>query len=263
VKAIVLCAGYGTRMGDLTRYIPKPMLPLQGQPLLAYTLRYLAAQGCADVAINLHYLPEQITTYFGDGSRFGVALHYSYEPCLLGTAGAVKNLEPWLGGEEDFVAMYGDILTDQNLPVLYEAHRRNGATATILLHQRSGSTSVVQIDESGRITGFIERPTAAQTAAMPTSWANSSVYVLNKRILGHIPTAQPADFGRDVFARMAPSERLQGVALTGYRCAIDSPARYREADAAIAEGRYRLPCGLSTREPTPTKDPGAVISSQG
>jgi mannose-1-phosphate guanylyltransferase len=241
VKAIVLCAGYGTRLGHLTREMPKPMLPLHGEPLLAHTLRYLAAYGCRQIAINLHYLPEQITSYFGNGAGYGVSLHYSLEPILLGTAGAVKSLEPWLAGDEDFVTLYGDILTDQDLTVLLATHQRYRAAATVLLHRRHGSTSVAQLDSVGRITDFVERPSDAERAAMPNGWANSSVYVLNRRILGYIPAGQAADFGRDVFAKVTQIDWLHGVPLTGYRCAIDSPERYREAEAAMTNGRYRPP----------------------
>jgi len=79
MKAMVLCAGYGTRLGDLTKEMPKPMLLIAGQPLLAYTLRYLAHYGFDQVAINLHHKPEVITNYVADGSQFGVRVHYSYE----------------------------------------------------------------------------------------------------------------------------------------------------------------------------------------
>jgi mannose-1-phosphate guanylyltransferase/phosphomannomutase len=244
VKAIVLCAGYGTRLGDLTREVPKPMLLLQGKPLLAYTLHYLASQGFKKIAINLHFLPEQITNYFGDGSQFGVSIHYSYEPQLLGTAGAVKNLETWLADVEDFLVLYGDILLDQDLSVVVEHHQQARALATLLLHQRPGSNSLVQMDEAGCIIGFVERPTEEQRAANPFPWVNSGVHMLNTRVLDYVPAGQAADFPRDVFTKIVGKERLYGVPLTGCRCAIDSPSRYAEANNAIVQGRYRVPLGL-------------------
>jgi NDP-sugar pyrophosphorylase family protein len=244
MKAVVLCAGYGTRLGDLTHEVPKSMLLLQGRPLLEYTLGYLVSHNVSRVAVNLHFLPEQITSYFGDGSRFGVDIYYSYEPQLLGTAGAVKNLEPWLVEGEDFMVLYGDILLDQDLNVLVERHQQNGALATLLLHQRIGSNSLVQMDETGHITGFVERPTEQQRAAMPYPWVNSGVHVLNTRILNYIPAGQQIDFPRDIFVKIVGQEPIYGVPLTGYRCAIDSPSRYAEADVAILEGRYQVPLGL-------------------
>lgn len=239
MKAVILCAGFGTRLGDLTRKLPKPMLPLQGRPLLVYNLAYLASEGLREIAINLHFQPQRITEYFGDGSRFGVRIHYSFEPVLLGTAGAVKNLEPWLGRDEDFVVQYGDLLLDQDLGVLFESHRRTGAIATLLLHQREGSNSLVATDADGSITGFVERPTPQQSESLRWRWVNSGLYVLHPRILDYIPAGQPYDFPRDVFATLVGRERLQGVPLSGYRCAIDSPERYRQANRDIESGLYR------------------------
>ena len=238
MKAIVLCAGYGTRLGDLTRKTPKPMLPIRGKPLLAYTLQYLASYGFKQIAINLHFLPEQIRGYFGNGSQFGVEIYYSYEPQLLGTAGAVKKLESWLGDMEDFLVVYGDILTDQDLSILWEKHQREKALATLLLHQREGSNSLVQMDSQNRVTAFIERPTEEQRKASPFPWVNSGIYVLHRRILDHIPSNQTVDFPKDIFSRVVTQERLYGVPLTGYRCAIDSPGRYMQAQMAVHQGRY-------------------------
>lgn len=239
MKAIVLCAGYGTRLGDLTREIPKPMLPLDGKPLLEYTLQYLASYGFTEIGINLHFLPKQITDYFGAGERFGVSITYSYEPVLLGTAGAVKKLEPWLADVEDFLVLYGDILIDQNLADLWSFHCKKRAMATLLLHQRANSNSLVQMDDDKRIIGLVERPTDEQRRNAPYQWVNSGVYALNRGILEHIPPGQAVDFPRDVFVPLVAEERIYGWPLTGYRCAIDSPTRYEEAQAAVRDGRYR------------------------
>ena len=160
MKALVLAAGYGTRLGDATRAVPKPMLPLAGKPLLDYTLRYLARFGFDRVALNLHVHPEIIRRYCGAGDAFGVRIHYAYEKALLGTAGAVKNLEEYFKGEENFLVIYGDLLVDQDLSALVCAHEAAGATATLVVHRRHGSNSIVSMNGDCRITGFVERPSA-------------------------------------------------------------------------------------------------------
>jgi NDP-sugar pyrophosphorylase family protein len=240
MKALVLCAGYGTRLGDLTRETPKPMLPICGKPLLAYTLRYLSYYGFNQVAINLHFKPEIIADYFGDGSKFGVVLRYSFEEALLGTAGAVKKLEMYFSDVDDFLVMYGDLLIDQDLTALMNFHRAMQASATLLLHQRSGSNSLVQVNEINRITDLIERPTEWERKAAPYPWVNSGMQILKRRMLAYIPAGQPADLPRDVYIPTLGLEPIYGFSLTGYRCAIDSPARYAEAQAAVTEGRYSL-----------------------
>lgn len=238
MKAIVLCAGLGTRLGDLTREIPKPMLPINGQPLLTFTLQHLASYGFTEVAINLHFQPNQITDYFGDGSNYGLALYYSFESQLLGTAGAVKKLEPWLDDVEDFLVLYGDILTDQDLNLLWDMHLQKGGLATLLLHERLHSNSLVEMDSDNRITAFIERPTDEIRAARPYPWVYSGIHVIHRRVLDFMSPDQVLDFPRDIFIPLLNSEKIYGLPLSGYRCAIDSSERFAEAETAVREGRY-------------------------
>lgn len=239
MRALVLCAGLGTRLGELVRDCPKPLLPLAGEPLLVHTLRWLARHGFRDVAINLHYRGDDIRAAIGDGSAQGVRVHYSPEAEPQGTAGAVRELGDWFDPAHGLLVVYGDLLSDQDLGALRSAHAEHDAAATLLVHQRRGSNSLLDLDASGRIRAFIERPDAATRAAHPFPWVNSGVQILGPRLLRHIPVSGPADLPRDVYTVRAGRERLQGVPLSGYRCAIDSPERYREAQAALAEGRCR------------------------
>ena len=241
MKALVLCAGYGARLGSLTDDIPKPLLPLQGEPLLGWTLNYLAGYGFTEVAVNAHHQAHMIRDYCGDGSRFGVRLHYAYEPELQGTAGAIKRLAWFFEDAADFLVIYGDLLVDQDLGAMLSAHQARDATATLLLHKRSGSNSIVQMDETNRIVRFLERPGQAERRAYGEGWVNSGLQILSRTILSHIPSDRAADLPKDVYAPLAGKERLFGFPLTGNRYAIDSPERYQEAQAAIRGGRYRQP----------------------
>ena len=239
MKAMVLCAGLGTRLGDLTREIPKPMLAIQGQPLLAYLLGNLRRHGFEQIAINLHFKPEMIREHFGDGVRDQLALTYSYEPKLLGTAGGVKNLEAYFRDEPAFLVHYGDILTDQDFTAMLAFHRERHALATLLVHQRLKSNSIVNLDDTGRITAFLERPDEKSRAGQSSRWVNSGVCLCAPEVLDAIPAGVPCDLPRDIFPKLIASNRVYGFALTGYRCAIDSPERLAEARAAQADGRCR------------------------
>ena len=90
-KAVILCAGYGTRLRPLTERCPKVMLSVGGRPLLEQHLQWLKAHGVSEFYINLHHLPDVITNHLGDGTRWGVRVVYSFEETLLGTAGALAN----------------------------------------------------------------------------------------------------------------------------------------------------------------------------
>ncbi|MFO0652407.1 MAG: NDP-sugar synthase [Polyangiales bacterium] len=238
MRALVLCAGFGTRLGDLTRETPKPMLPIGDDALVGHTLRHLASLGFTDVAINLHFKPEVVEAHVGDGARYGLRVTYAREPELLGTAGAVRNLRDFLARDEDFLVLYGDLLIDEDFAEMLAEHRARGASATLLLHQRKGSNSLVKLDE-GRVTGFVERPDEAERARNPFPWVNSGAQVLHRGMIDRIPEGRPSDLPRDVYIPSLAEVRIYGRPLTGYRCAIDSPARYDEARAAWAEGRYR------------------------
>jgi NDP-sugar pyrophosphorylase family protein len=234
MKAMLLCAGCGTRLGELTETIPKPMLPIAGKPLLAHLIEYVASHGFDELMINLHYRPEMIRGYFGDGAAFGVKLHYSYEETLLGTAGALKKVEPFFADVDEFLVVYGDLLIDQPLAPLLALHRRERAAATLLVHQRPGSNSLIRVGSDQRILDFIERPTDEQRRAAPYPWVNSGVQLLSPRLLDRIPAYRPADLPRDLYVPLVRGKRFFALPLSGYRCAIDSPERYRQAQADAA-----------------------------
>lgn len=240
MRAMVLCAGYGTRLGDLTRDTPKPMFRLQERPMLEYIICRLAWHGFRQIAINLHFMPDAIRDYFGDGSRFGVELVYSYELELLGTAGGIKKMEDFLGAGEAFMVHYGDVLTDQDFTAMLHFHRERNALATLLLHQRARANSVVSLDKEGRIIGFLERPTEEARRGVKSPWVNSGICICDPQLLDEIPADIVRDLPRDIFPRLIDSGRLYGFPLSGYRCAVDSPDRVIEARAAIADGRCQI-----------------------
>lgn len=240
LRAMVLCAGRGTRLGDLTRTTPKPLLPLNGHPLLEYILVQLAAHHVKRIAVNLHFMADKIRELLGDGTRLNVAITYSDETELLGTAGGVKKMEQFLRQSDAFVVQYGDVLTDQNLTELLAFHRQRQALATLLVHQRAGSNSIVSMDADHRIDGFVERPDDERRRAAKGTWVNSGLCVCAPEMLDMIPANLPCDLPHDIFPKLVKSGRLFGFPLTGYRCAIDSPERYDEAQAAISQGRCRI-----------------------
>ncbi len=240
MKAMVLCAGFGTRLGDLTREMPKPMLPVGGHPMLAYILANLAQHGFTDIAINLHFRPEVIRQHFSDGSRWGLSLTYSEEPTLLGTAGAVKQLASHFRDDDAFLVHYGDVITDQDFRPMLDFHRERKALATLLLHQRAKSNSVVSLAPDQRVTGFLERPTEEARRGVTSAWVNSGVCLCSPELLDLIPDQTPCDLPRDVFVKLVSSGRLWGFPLTGYRCAVDSPERLQAASESVSEGRCAL-----------------------
>jgi mannose-1-phosphate guanylyltransferase len=240
MKALVLSAGFGTRLGELTRDAPKPMLDVNGRPLLEHICRHLGSLGFDQIAVNLHFMPEAIRAHFGTGRRCGVEITYSYEPKLLGTAGGLKNLESFFRDADAMLVHYGDVLTDQDFGEMLAFHRRKSALVTTLVHRRERSNSVVGMAADGRVTAFLERPDDAQRRTVDSPWVNSGVCICHRQVLDLIPPKQPCDLARDVLPMLVAEGRLYGYPLTGYRCAVDSPLRLQEARAAVATGRCQI-----------------------
>ena len=132
MRAIVLSAGYGTRLWPLTEDRTKPAIPILGKPLVGYVAEYLAGYGIDEIVVNLHHRPESVRKALGDGSRFGVKLHYVDEPEILGTSGALDNTREFFENET-FVAINGKIITDIDLKAALETHRKTSAIATLVL----------------------------------------------------------------------------------------------------------------------------------
>jgi mannose-1-phosphate guanylyltransferase len=242
MKALILAAGKGTRLKSLTVDRPKPMLPVGAEPLLAHHIRRLRDAGVEEIAINLHHAPEVITEYFGDGSRFDVRLTYSFEPELLGTAGAAKILEWFL--DEPYFVVYGDVFTNIDLADLARFHavskaQTNSAMAlTMSLYRVPNPTEcgLVELDAVGRVLRFVEKPPADQVF---TDLANAGILVCDPEVMGVTPAAQVFDFGRDLIPLLL--ERDSGVfgkpiAAEEYVIDIGTPAGFERAQL-LANGQ--------------------------
>jgi NDP-sugar pyrophosphorylase family protein len=239
--ALVLAAGMGTRIREVAPDMPKPLVTVDGRSVLDRNLRQLAAAGVAEAWINLHYRADQIVAAVRDGAELGLRVRYSWESRLLGTAGAVKKLEAELG-DETFLVMSGDTLTELDLPAMIARHRERSAVATIAVFdfERVPNTGVaggrVVVDDDFRVVRFEEgRPGGSP-------YVNTSVYLLEPAVLATIPADTFADFGHQVFPDLiASGARVEAYPIDGYCLGIDTPEALARAEAFFqdraADGR--------------------------
>ena len=155
MKAMILAAGFGTRLFPLTIDRTKPAIPFLGKPLVGYVAEYVAKFGFKDVIVNLHHQPESVKKALGDGADFGVRIHYTEEnPKILGTAGALDNARHLLE-DDTFVIVNGKLITDIDISEAVETHKKSGAIATMVLKpniKREKFTEVYM--REGFLTGF-------------------------------------------------------------------------------------------------------------
>ncbi len=209
MRAIILSAGYGTRLWPLTEDRTKPAIPILGQPFVGYVAEYVSRYGCDEVVVNLHHRPESVRRALGDGSRFGVKLHYMEEPEILGTSGALDNARALLDGDT-FVVVNGKIITDIDLNAAIETHRKQDAFATlVLLPNRACERFSVVEAEDGLLRGFGGMPSKEKFTADNPPLMFTGIHILEPRIFEYIPHGVFSDFVVDVYMKaLAKGERI-------------------------------------------------------
>jgi len=238
MKAVVMAGGEGSRLRPLTCNRPKPMTPVANRPIMEHILRLLARQGFSQVYATVHYLADEIESYFGEGRELGVGIHYSVEDTPLGTAGSVKRLEPHL--DETFLIISGDGLTDANLQAAVEFHRQQGAVATLVLKRVPDPLEygVVITEPDGRIQRFLEKPSWGEVFS---DSVNTGIYILEPEVFSRLEPDRPADFSRDLFPLLLQEGApLYGYGIDAYWTDVGSIQQYQQANFDALEERVDL-----------------------
>ena len=238
-KAMIMAAGLGTRLYPLTGFTAKPMVPILNRPVMEHMISLLRHHGACEIAANLHYYPETIRTYFGDGSAFRVQLHYNHEETLLGTAGGVGAFRD-LFSDGTFVVVSGDGLTDIDLTAFVAAHRRSGGIATIAVKEVDDPSlyGVVVANEDGRITGFQEKPPVSEALSKS---CNCGIYAFEPAIFEYVPRDVFTDWAKDVFpALLAEDVPFHRWEMNGYWNDVGNIEQYRLSNFDALLGRVVL-----------------------
>jgi mannose-1-phosphate guanylyltransferase len=204
MNAMILAAGRGTRLGELGRTVPKVLVELGGEPLLARQIRYLEDGGVKRIVVNTHHLADQIQS-FAAGHRGRVDITVLHERELLGTAGGVCNALPYLG-REPFVVLYGDVIIDEPIAAVMETHLRAQASATLTVYKtrKVDGKGTVRIAADGMIDAFHEKATSH---ADGDAYVNAGLYVIDPSLLHECAAGLPLDFGHDVFPEALARDR--------------------------------------------------------
>ncbi len=241
MKAFIMAAGFGTRLQPLTIAVPKPLVTIAGKPIMQLNLEHLAKAGVKDITANIHYHPEQIQNYFGNGSDFGVNLTYSFEVDLLGTAGGVKRMaEEIQEVKGTFLVLSSDALSDINLAKLVAFHKRKKALVTMALCPVADVThfGVVVTDQNQRITAFQEKPKKEEALS---NFANSGIYVMEAEVLKLIPQSKKYDFGSQLFPEMIKRGMpLFGYPMIEYWNDVGSLDQYYRSNVDAINGRVQI-----------------------
>jgi NDP-sugar pyrophosphorylase family protein len=220
-RAVILAGGKGTRLRPYTVVLPKPLMPLGEYPILEVIVRQLARSGFAHLTLAVNHQAELIKAFFGDGAKWGVKIDYSLEDRPLGTMGPLR-----LIGDlpERFLVMNGDILTDLDYRVFFDAHGAHGELFSIasFVREELVDYGVLQPDAAGVLRGFTEKPRVSYEVSM-------GIYMLSKRVLEHIPADAPFGFDHLMLKLIAAGSPARLRRHAGYWLDIGRPADYAQA----------------------------------
>lgn len=252
LKALVLAGGFGTRLRPLTCTRPKQLLPIADEPSIDWTLRNLSDHGVDTVVLAVNYMAEAFVRYLGP-SKYNLGILYSREERPLGTGGPIKRAQSYLKGEEPFLVLNGDVISDIDYGRLLEFHKDKGGLATIGLYNVADPSryGAVELDGHGRVRRFVEKPKAGEA---PSNLVNAGIYVLDPKIMEYIPEGRRVSTETEVFPKLAQEGQLHGFEFRGLWVDIGTPEDYLHANALLLARMN----GVRTGEGT-VVDPSAQI----
>ena len=260
MKAVIMAGGSGTRLRPLTSHLPKPMVPVVNKPMAEHIVTLLNKHNFKDIVFTLHYLPQAIQDYFGDGQDFGVNIGYSTEEGRpLGTAGCVKAIQDQL--DSTFLVISGDCLTDIDLTAAVDFHRQRKSKATIVLKRVENPLEygVVITGTDGRIQRFVEKPGASEIFS---DTVNTGIYILEPEVMLYVVLGREQDFSNDLFPLLLlRNEPMYGFVADGYWCDIGNLQVYRQAHMDVLDGKVELDLGLTQIQPNVWVGEGTQINS--
>ncbi len=253
-----MAGGEGTRLRPLTCNLPKPMMPVANRPMMEHIVQLLKKHDITDIAVTLQYLPDHIQDHFGNGSDWGVHMHYYVEKTPLGTAGSVQNAKDFL--DDTFVVISGDCLTDFDISKAVEFHRQKGALATLVLTRVDCPLEygVVITDKEHHIVKFLEKPGWGEVFS---DTVNTGLYILEPEAMAYVKPGKKFDFSQDLFPLLLQEKRpLFGLTMEGYWCDIGDLKAYLQAHMDILSRKVAIEIAGKEISPGVWAADGADIS---
>jgi mannose-1-phosphate guanylyltransferase len=217
-KGMILAAGQGTRVRPLTKDLPKPMVPILGKPVMEYLIEHLERHGIKQIMVNVAYHHQRIEEYFGDGSRWGVEIGYSFEglkehgdilPKPMGSAGGMRKIQDFGGFfDETTLVLCGDALIDLDITAALQEHKAKGAIASVVAmdvpREEVSSYGIVVAEPDGRIQSFQEKP---QPRDAKSTLASTGIYIFEPEVLKLVPSGMVYDIGADLFPQLVAAKQ--------------------------------------------------------
>jgi len=229
IEAVVMAGGFGSRLRPLTDDLPKPMLLVGGRPLMERIIDQLRSAGINRINITTHYKPDKITSYFGDGSAFGVEMNYVNEDLPLGTAGALGLIVP---SKETLLVINGDILTHVDFKSMLIYHKEHKADMTVAVRRYEFQVpyGVIECEEE-TVCRLTEKPQLS-------FFINAGIYLIEPDVFEYIPKGQRMDMTDLIQRLLKEGRRVVSFPIREYWLDIGHHASYRQAQEDVENGRF-------------------------
>lgn len=243
--AVIQAGGRGTRMWELTRdQIPKPMLMLNGKPMLQWQIENIARYGIREFVIITGYLGEKIMEYFGNGTSLGINISYIEEKEPLGSAGGLYYLKDKGKTDDgkDFLMVFGDVMIELDWNRMIDYHEKHKGKASVLVHPNAHpfDSDLLIVDEKGRVTGI--DPKNHTRDYWYDNCVNAGVYILSGRIMEMFKSPRKMDLEKDILTRLIEQKEVYGYHTSEYVKDAGTPERFKKAVLEQAAGIWERKC---------------------
>lgn len=255
IKAMVMSAGVGSRLDPLTRFVPKPLVPIANRPVMDILFEKLISIGVKDVICNTHYLSDKIIERYKK-NNFGINFNFIKEETLSGTAGGVKKCQFFFDKDNPFLVLSADGLSNVDLEKGIEIHKKSGAIATIGIKQISleevSHFGVVVTDENGFISEFQEKPSIN---VAKSNFINTGIYIFDYKIFDYIPENTFYDFAKNVFPELLKEHAINTFEVKEYWSDIGTLEQYKQSTQDLFNGECKF-----SHAPIVNTDSGSYIA---
>ncbi len=225
---VIMAGGLGTRLGELTKDTPKPMLKVGAKPMIEHIIDMFVSHGLTKFMLSVNYKAEIIKEYFGDGNKFGIQVKYLEEKKRLGTGGALSLIDIELN--EPFFVTNGDVLSSLDYEELLSYHKKQNSIATMCIRKDSYQIpyGVIEVDEANNIKAMKEKP-------VKEFFINTGIYVLNPQVLNYVPKDEFFDLPSLFDVLKSKSENIKSFEITDYWIDMGKPSDYEKVQKDLSE----------------------------
>lgn len=206
MKVVIMAGGKGTRISEISKDVPKPLIKIGDKPILEHELLCLKKQGFTDILITVSHLGDQIINYFGDGSKLGIHIDYFFEKQPLGNAGALFEIKDKL--TDDFLLLNADSLFDIDFKRFVEYHKAKGGLATLFTHPNSHpyDSGVIIADSNNKVVRWLNKED--DRPKWYKNRVNAGLHILSKKLISNRPDTPKVDLDRQILKPLAGSGQM-------------------------------------------------------